>query len=98
MTSTRTRKPQEAAEVPAAVTVDLAVYMERLDTYIATQSKLNETLCNRMERLDDDIGQLQEWRGKMYGAKALALLTGILFAHAAVVMAAVIALIEVFRD
>jgi hypothetical protein len=95
MTTTKVSKP---AEVPAAVTIDLAVYMERLDTYIATQSRLNATLCDRMERLDDDIGQLKEWRGKMYGAKALALLTGILFAHAAVVMVAVVALIEVFRD
>tara|TARA_Y100000296_G_C5140352_1_gene240636 strand:- start:247 stop:519 length:273 start_codon:yes stop_codon:yes gene_type:complete len=83
---------------PDAVVVDLAVYMERLDTYIATQSKLNETLCNRMERLDEDLEQLKEWRGKMYGAKALAVLTGILFAHAGVVMAAVVALIEVFKD
>ena len=95
MTTTRESKQ---TKVPAAVTIDLAVYMERLDTYIATQSRLNETLCDSMERLDDDIDQLQEWRGKMHGAKALALLTGILFAHAAVVMAAFIALMEVFRD
>tara|TARA_Y100000310_G_scaffold115249_1_gene113809 strand:+ start:6594 stop:6866 length:273 start_codon:yes stop_codon:yes gene_type:complete len=83
---------------PAAVTIDLAVYMERLDTYIATQSKLNETLCDRIENLDDDIGQLKEWRGKMYGAKALTMFTGILFAHTAVVLASVVALIEVFKD
>ena len=25
--------------------VDLAVYMERLDTYIVTQNNLNDTLC-----------------------------------------------------
>lgn len=90
-----------ASKVPSghtAATIDLAVYMERLDTYIATQSKLNETLCSRMERIDEDLDKLKEWRGKMYGAKALALLTGILFAHAAVVMVAVVALIEVFRD
>tara|TARA_Y100000310_G_C20535240_1_gene740522 strand:+ start:526 stop:813 length:288 start_codon:yes stop_codon:yes gene_type:complete len=91
-------KDSKQSEVPAAATIDLAVYMERLDTYIATQSKLNETLCSRMERLDGDIDQLKEWRGKMYGAKALVILTGILFAHAAVVMASVVALIEVFRD
>jgi len=88
----------KSAQGPAAVTVDLAVYMERLDTYIATQSKLNETLCSRMESLDDDIDKLKEWRGKLYGAKAFVLLTGILFAHAAVVLVAVVALIEVFRD
>ena len=95
MKTTRVNSPTKN---PDAIVVDLAVYMERLDTYIATQSKLNETLCNRMERLDEDLEQLKEWRGKMYGAKALAVLTGILFAHAAVVMASVVALIEVFRD
>jgi len=95
MTTTRVTNP---SEVPVSVTIDLAVYMERLDTYIATQSKLNETLCNKMDSIDEDIGQLKEWRGKMYGAKALVVLTGILFAHAAVVMASVVALIEVFRD
>ena len=95
MATTRVNNPTKN---PDAVVVDLAVYMERLDTYIATQSKLNETLCNRMERLDEDLEQLKEWRSKMYGAKALAVLTGILFAHAGVVMAAVVALIEVFKD
>jgi hypothetical protein len=95
MSTTKVSNPIEGSE---AVIVDLAVYMERLDTYIATQSKLNETLCNRMERLDEDLDQLKEWRGRMYGAKALAVLTGILFAHAAVVMASVVALIEVFKD
>ena len=95
MKTTRVNSPTKN---PDAIVVDLAVYMERLDTYIATQSKLNETLCNRMERLDEDLEQLKEWRGKMYGAKALAVLTGILFAHAGVVMAAVVALIEVFKD
>ena len=90
-----------ASKVPSghtAATIDLAVYMERLDTYIATQSKLNETLCDRMETITDDLYELKEWRTKFYGAKALALLVGILFAHAAVVMAAVVALVNLFRD
>ena len=95
MTPTRMSKP---TRISTAETIDLAIYMERLDTYIATQSKLNETLCNRLERVDEDLDQLKEWRGKMYGAKAFLLITGILFAHAAVVMASVVALIEVLRD
>ena len=96
MTRTRNKKPSE--QTVSDNSLDLAVYMERLDTYIATQSKLNETLCNRMERITDDLYELKEWRTKFYGAKALALLTGILFAHAGVVLAAVVALVEVFRD
>ena len=95
-TQTRGKKPTIVND--EQVTIDLAVYMERLDTYIATQSKLNETLCNRMERITDDLDELKEWRTKFYGAKSLVLLTGILFAHAAVVMASVVGLIELFRD
>ena len=51
-----------------------------------------------MERITDDLDELKEWRTKFYGAKSLVLLTGILFAHAAVVMASVVGLIELFRD
>tara|TARA_R110002020_G_scaffold296839_2_gene512578 strand:+ start:157 stop:414 length:258 start_codon:yes stop_codon:yes gene_type:complete len=80
------------------VDVNLAVYMERLDTYIETQEKLNTTLCQGLERVHDELDELKHWRTKFYGAKSLALLTGILFGHAAVVMAAVVGLITLYRD
>ena len=72
--------------------------MERLDTYIETQEKLNTTLCQGLERVHDELDELKHWRTKFYGAKSLALLTGILFGHAAVVMAAVVGLITLYRD
>lgn len=78
--------------------VNLAVYMERLDTYIETQEKLNTTLCQGLEKVHDELDELKHWRTKFYGAKSLALLTGILFGHAAVVMAAVVGLITLYRD
>ena len=78
--------------------VTLAVYMERLDTYIDTQSKLNETLCTGLEKVHDELDELKHWRTKFYGAKSLALLGGLLFAHATAVMAAVVGLITLFRD
>ncbi len=77
---------------------NLAVYMERLDTYIETQEKLNTTLCQGLEKVHDELDELKHWRTKFYGAKSLALLTGILFGHAAVVMAAVVGLITLYRD
>ena len=80
------------------VDVNLAVYMERLDTYIETQEKLNTTLCQGLEKVHDELDELKHWRTKFYGAKSLALLTGILFGHAAVVMAAVVGLITLYRD
>ena len=72
--------------------------MERLDTYIETQEKLNTTLCQGLERVHDELDELKHWRTKFYGAKSLALLTGILFGHAAVVMATVVGLITLYRD
>ena len=78
--------------------VNLAVYMERLDSYISTQGKWNETLCEGMEKVNRELDELKTWRTKFYGAKSLALLTGILFGHAAVVMAAVVGLITLYRD
>jgi len=78
--------------------IDLAVYMERLDTYIDTQSRLNKTLCVGLEKVNDELDELKHWRTKFYGAKSLALLTGILFGHATVVMAAVVGLITLYRD
>ena len=92
MTSTKTRDSNEE------VSINLAVYMERLDTYISTQKELNETLCRGLEQVHDELDELKNWRTKFYGARALALLVGILFAHAGVVMAAVVALIELFKD
>ena len=88
----------KSKEAQGKISIDLAVYMERLDTYIATQSRLNESLCTRLEQITDDLYEIKEWRTKFYGAKALALLVGILFAHAGVVMAAVVALVNLLQD
>ena len=74
--------------------IDLAVYMERLDTYIVTQSNLNETLCKSLDKVNDELDDLRSWRNKMYGAKSIAIITGILFAHATVVLGAILAIIR----
>ena len=74
--------------------IDLAVYMERLDTYIATQSNLNETLCKSLDKVNDELDDLRSWRNKMYGAKSITVFTGILFAHATVVLGAILAIIQ----
>ena len=38
-----------------ATEINLAVYMERLDSYIETQSALNNTLCARLEKVNEKI-------------------------------------------
>ena len=37
--------------VNAPTDVNLAVYMERLDSYIESQTALNTTLCQRLEAI-----------------------------------------------
>ena len=86
------------ADTNDQITIDLAVYMERLDTYIATQSQLNETLCNRLESLDSELADLRDWRSRFYGAKSLMFLMGILLAHGAAVIASVVTVSSMMND
>ena len=80
------------------ISIDLAVYMERLDTYIATQSQLNETLCSRLESLDSELEDLRDWRSRFYGAKSLMFLMGILLAHGAAVIASMVTVSSIMND
>ena len=51
------------------VVVNLATYMERLDAYIESQTALNETLSARVERIQDNVNEMQIWRSRVLGAK-----------------------------
>tara|TARA_Y100000401_G_scaffold113251_1_gene113702 strand:+ start:359 stop:622 length:264 start_codon:yes stop_codon:yes gene_type:complete len=86
------------ADTTDQISIDLAVYMERLDTYIATQSQLNETLCNRLESLDSELDDLRDWRSRFYGAKSLMFMMGVLLAHGAAVIAAMVTVSNIMRD
>ena len=86
------------ADTNDQITIDLAVYMERLDTYIATQSQLNETLCNRLESLDSELDDLRDWRSRFYGAKSLMFLMGILLANGAAVIASMVTVSSMMND
>ena len=77
-----------------SLSIDLAVYMERLDTYIATQSNLNETLCKSLDKVNEELDDLRSWRNKMYGAKSVAVFAGILFAHATIVLGAMLGILR----
>jgi hypothetical protein len=86
------------ADTTDQISIDLAVYMERLDTYIATQSQLNETLCSRLESLDSELDDLRDWRSRFYGAKSLMFMMGVLLAHGAAVIAAMVTVSNIMRD
>ena len=45
--------------------VKLAVYMERLDPYIDSQTKLNESICQRVEKVHAELDELKQWRPKI---------------------------------
>ncbi len=86
------------ADTTEQISIDLAVYMERLDAYIATQSQLNETLCSRLESLDSELEDLRDWRSRFYGAKSLMFLMGILLAHGAAVIASIVTVSTIMND
>ena len=74
--------------------LNLAVYMERLDAYIESQTALNNKLCTSIEGVNQQLTDINLWRSKMYGAKTLAISIGVLVLHTSAVMGSFIALIN----
>jgi len=68
------------------VVVNLATYMERLDAYIESQTALNETLSARVEKIQDDVNEMQIWRSRVLGAKTGLVAVGLLILHTSAVM------------
>ena len=76
--------------------VKLAVYMERLDSYIESQTRLNETLCSRFEEISDELDEIKHWRTRMYGAKSAIFIMGVIFVHSAIVLGSLIGIMNWF--
>ena len=76
--------------------VKLAVYMERLDSYIDSQTRLNETLCSRFEEISDELDEIKHWRTRMYGAKSAFFVMGIICAHSVIVLGSLIGIMKWF--
>ena len=74
--------------------VNLAVYMERLDSYISSQNALNEKLSLSLEKVETQVDNISEWRNKMYGMKSILLAIGILVVHTSAVMGSFVAIIN----
>jgi hypothetical protein len=77
--------------------LNLAVYMERLDSYIQSQTALNNSLCASLERANDELKDINLWRHKVYGAKTFMVALGILILHTSAVMGSFVALMK-FMD
>ena len=78
--------------------VKLAVYMERLDSYIESQTRLNETLCARFEEISDELDEIKHGRTRMYGAKSALVLLGVAFIHSALVLGSLIGIMSWFSS
>ena len=74
--------------------IKLAVYMERLDSYIQSQTDLNATLCRRLEAIDERLDDVRIWRSKIYGARTSLIAVGLLVVHTTAVMGGFLALIK----
>ena len=75
---------------------NLAVYMERLDGYIEGQSKLNDALYSKLEKLDSDLEEIKLWRTRFYGATSALLVMGAVCVHTAVVLGSLIGIMNWF--
>ena len=79
-----------------SIEVNLAVYTERLDRYIEGQTQLNATICNSLEKLNDELDEIKHWRTRMYGAKSAFFVMGAIFIHSAIVQGSLIGIMKWF--
>ena len=84
-------------QVTEDLNVKLAVYMERLDNYIETHSVLTENICSKLERMDEDIDQIKNWRSKFLGAKWITGAIGILALHTTVILSAIFGMVRIIK-
>ena len=75
--------------------VNLAVYMERLDSYISSQNALNENLSKNLEKVETKVDDISQWRSKMYGMKSILLAIGVLIVHTSAIMGSFVAIINI---
>ena len=70
------------------IDVTLAVYTERLDGYISGQNKLNTTLVESLEKLNNEVSDLQDWKHRVHGARSGSIAMGVLVFHTVIILGA----------
>ena len=78
--------------------VKLAVYMERLDSYIESQTKLNETICTRFEQMGEELEEIKHWRTKLYGGKSAFVIISLVAMHTGMVLGSLFAMMNWFSN
>ena len=79
---------------PSDVAINVAVYMERLDSYISGQSRLNKTLVQSVDKLNTKVNDLQDWKHQVHGAKAGSIAVGVLIFHTVLILGAMTGLVS----
>tara|TARA_Y100000389_G_C17196734_1_gene381579 strand:+ start:380 stop:637 length:258 start_codon:yes stop_codon:yes gene_type:complete len=74
--------------------VTLAVYTERLDSYISGQAELNKTLGKSLEKINSEIAELKDWKQRVHGVKAGSLAIGVLMFHTVLLLGAMTGLVS----
>ena len=67
--------------------------MERLDSYISSQTALTEKLSNNIEKVQTKVEDISQWRSKVYGMKSILLAIGLLVVHTSAVLGSFIAIV-----
>ena len=78
--------------------VKLAVYMERLDSYIESQTKLNETICTRFEQMGEELDEIKHWRTRLYGVKSAFVIISLVAMHTGMVLGSLFAMMNWFSN
>ena len=68
--------------------------MERLDSYISSQTALTEKLSDNIEKVETKVDDISQWRSKMYGMKSILVALGVLVVHTTAVMGSFVAIIN----
>jgi|TARA_R110000824_G_scaffold14552_4_gene61778 hypothetical protein len=68
------------------MSINVAVYMERLDNYIASQTAINDNICRTLDSLNSQLDDINTWRSKVYGAKSGILGIAFLVVHTSAVL------------
>ena len=85
-----------ATKTGSELDVKLAVYMERLDSYIESQTRLNDTLCARFEEMGEELDEIKHWRAKIYGVKSAFVIISVIAMHTGMVLGSLFAMMTWF--
>ena len=80
------------------IDVKLAVYTERLDSYIESQTELNRTISLSLEKFNNELDEIKHWRTRIYGAKAASFVISMVFVHTAVILGSLVGIMTWFSN